>query len=258
MRLAGALASGVTATDLVLTMTERLRKHGVVGKFIEFFGPGLGSLTVADRATISNMSPEFGATASTFPVDGKTLRLSARHRPRGRARRPRRALHQGAGPLPRRSEARAGLHRDARLRPVGGRAEPRGSAPAAGSRSLPQGRRQLRRRVRSRAKRRRPGRRLGRHLGDHSCTNTSNPALMVAAGLVARKAVERGLTTKPWVKTSLAPGSRVVIGYLRRGGADGAARARSASTSSASAARPASGTPARCPTRWPARSSATT
>ena len=74
VRLAGALQSGVTATDLVLTMTERLRKHGVVGKFIEFFGPGLGSLTVADRATISNMSPEFGATASTFPVDGETLR----------------------------------------------------------------------------------------------------------------------------------------------------------------------------------------
>ena len=74
VRLSGGLASGVTATDLVLTMTERLRQHGVVGKFIEFFGPGLGALTVADRGTISNMSPEFGATASTFPVDGETLR----------------------------------------------------------------------------------------------------------------------------------------------------------------------------------------
>ncbi len=82
VRLAGGLASGVTATDLVLTMTERLRKHGVVGKFIEFFGPGLGALTVADRATISNMSPEFGATASTFPVDGADAALPARHRPR--------------------------------------------------------------------------------------------------------------------------------------------------------------------------------
>ena len=108
VRLSGALASGVTATDLVLTMTERLRQHGVVGKFIEFFGPGLGALTVADRATISNMSPEFGATAVDVPRRRADAAVSARHRPLGRPRRPGRALHQRAGALPHRRRARAG------------------------------------------------------------------------------------------------------------------------------------------------------
>ena len=84
VRIGGELRTGVTATDLVLTLTEQLRKHGVVGKFIEFFGPGLASLTVADRATLSNMSPEFGATAATFPVDAQTHALPHRHGPAGR------------------------------------------------------------------------------------------------------------------------------------------------------------------------------
>ena len=219
VRLAGALATGVTATDLVLTMTELLRQHGVVGKFIEFFGPGLGALTVADRATISNMSPEFGATASTFPVDGQTLRyLRDTGRPADhvdlveRYTREQGLFRDGSG-------ARAGLHRDARLRPLRGRAEPGGPAPAAGPRLDCRGS------VTASPTPSGPARNGG-GLGDGSvvisaitsCTNTSNPALMVAAGLVARKAVERGLTTKPWVKTSLAPGSRVVVGYLRRAG----------------------------------------
>ena len=216
VRLAGALASGVTATDLVLTMTERLRQHGVVGKFIEFFGPGLGALTVADRATISNMSPEFGATASTFPVDGQTLRyLRDTGRPADhvdlveRYTREQGLFRDGSGPEPAYTETL-----DFDLSAV----EPSLAGPRR-----PQDRVSLPRVGDSFADAFGAGRNGG-GLGDGSvvisaitsCTNTSNPALMVAAGLVARKAVERGLTTKPWVKTSLAPGSRVVVGYLRR------------------------------------------
>jgi aconitate hydratase len=216
VRLTGGLQSGVTATDLVLTMTERLRKHGVVGKFIEFFGPGLGSLTVADRATISNMSPEFGATASTFPVDDETLRYL---RDTGRAAehvelverytKEQGLFRSGDGPEPVYTETL-----DFDLASV----EPSVAGPRR-----PQDRVSLPRVGDSFAEAFGVGRNGG-GLGNGSvvisaitsCTNTSNPALMVAAGLVARKAVERGLTTKPWVKTSLAPGSRVVIGYLRR------------------------------------------
>jgi aconitate hydratase len=216
VRLTGGLRSGVTATDLVLTMTERLRKHGVVGKFIEFFGPGLGSLTVADRATISNMSPEFGATASTFPVDDETLRYL---RDTGRAAehvelverytKEQGLFRSGDGPEPVYTETL-----DFDLASV----EPSVAGPRR-----PQDRVSLPRVGDSFAEAFGVGRNGG-GLGNGSvvisaitsCTNTSNPALMVAAGLVARKAVERGLTTKPWVKTSLAPGSRVVIGYLRR------------------------------------------
>ena len=216
VRLTGGLPSGVTATDLVLTMTERLRRHGVVGKFIEFFGPGLGALTVADRATISNMSPEFGATASTFPVDGETLRYL---RDTGRS-----ADHVE---LVERYTREQGLFRD------GSEPEPAYTetldfdlsavVPSLAGPRRPQDRVSLPRVGDSFAEAFGAGRN-GSGLGDGSvvisaitsCTNTSNPALMVAAGLVARKAVERGLTTKPWVKTSLAPGSRVVVGYLRR------------------------------------------
>jgi len=216
VRLGGGLASGVTATDLVLTMTERLRQHGVVGKFIEFFGPGLSALTVADRATISNMSPEFGATASTFPVDGETLRYL---RDTGRA-----AEHVE---LVERYTREQGLFRD------GSEPEPAYTEtldfdlsavePSLAGPRRPQDRVALPRVGESFADAFGAGRNGG-GLGDGSvvisaitsCTNTSNPALMVAAGLVARKAIDRGLTTKPWVKTSLAPGSRVVVGYLRR------------------------------------------
>jgi aconitate hydratase len=216
VRLSGGLANGVTATDLVLTMTERLRQHGVVGKFIEFFGPGLGALTVADRGTISNMSPEFGATASTFPVDGETLRYlrDTGRTPEHVALVERYTKEQGLfrtgdGPEPVFTETL-----DFDLSAV----EPSLAGPRR-----PQDRVSLPKVGQSFAEAFGAGRNGG-GLGDGSvvisaitsCTNTSNPALMVAAGLVARKAVERGLTTKPWVKTSLAPGSRVVIGYLRR------------------------------------------
>ena len=103
VRLSGELGAGVTATDLVLTITETLRRRGVVGSFVEFFGPGVPSLTLADRATISNMSPEFGSTSAMFPVDEQTLELPARDRPAARAGGSGRALHQGAGPLPHRA-----------------------------------------------------------------------------------------------------------------------------------------------------------
>ncbi|HYX87163.1 MAG TPA: aconitate hydratase AcnA [Gaiellales bacterium] len=219
VRLEGALRTGVTATDLVLTMTERLRKHGVVGKFIELYGPGLGALTIADRATISNMSPEFGATASTFPVDGQTLRYLA-----DTGRSPERVA------LVERYTKEQGLFRS------GDEPEPVYSEkldfdlsevePSLAGPRRPQDRVSLPRVGESFSDAFGAPQRNGGHLGHGSvvisaitsCTNTSNPALMVAAGLVARKAVERGLETKPWVKTSLAPGSRVVIGYLRRAG----------------------------------------
>ena len=134
VRMSGELRAGVTATDLVLTLTERLRGHGVVGKFVEFFGPGVPALTVADRATISNMSPEFGSTAAMFPVDHRTLGYL---RDTGRDAGPAaagRELLQGAGALPHRRGGRARVLGDDRLRPDPGRAEPGRPAPAAGPR----------------------------------------------------------------------------------------------------------------------------
>jgi aconitate hydratase len=219
VRLAGELAAGVTATDLVLTLTEQLRKHGVVGKFIEFFGPGLAALTVADRATLSNMSPEYGATAATFPVDGQTLRyLSDTGRPAElialveRYTREQGMYRTGAEAPPAYSE-RLDLDLAAVVPSLAGPRRPQDRV------SLPEVRRSFSDAFGIST----PN---GSRLGDGSvvisaitsCTNTSNPALMVAAGLVARKALALGLTRRPWVKTSLAPGSRVVVGYLERAG----------------------------------------
>ncbi len=285
-RLDGQLPSGATATDLVLYVTEQLRAHGVVGKFVEFHGPGLSRLGLADRATISNMSPEFGATATLFPVDDETLRyLRMTGRPDETvARVEAYAKEQGlfrtdespepmfseslsldlttvvpsvAGP--RRPQDRVAVSdlRDSfraafppDLRASDGRPIPAAEAPdttvveeasadsfpasdppsfaqatdvqqdAAPSASVPtfagppddaQYRAVA---VAS------EGQRFDLRSGSvviaaiTSCTNTSNPSVMVAAGLVARKALERGLLTKPWVKTSLAPGSRAVTDYL--------------------------------------------
>src|SRR5579871_3443230 len=190
VRLLGALRTGVTATDLVLTLTEQLRRHGVVGKFIEFFGPGLGSLTVADRATLSNMSPEFGATAATFPVDSQTLRyLSDTGRPKEqidlveRYTREQGLFRTGEEAAPAYTET-LDLDLDAVVPSVAGprRPQDRVSLPQVG---------------RSFADAFGVSVENGTKLGDGSvvisaitsCTNTSNPALMVAAGLVARKAV---------------------------------------------------------------------
>jgi aconitate hydratase A / 2-methylisocitrate dehydratase len=219
VRMTGALPTGVTATDLVLTLTEQLRKHGVVGKFIEFFGPGLGSLTVADRATLSNMSPEFGATAATFPIDAQTLRyLADTGRPADLIERVERYTREqglfrtGEEPPPAYTET---LELD--LEAV---------VPSLAGPRRPQDRVSLPEVSRSFTDAFGAGAGNGSRLGDGSvvisaitsCTNTSNPALMVAAGLLARKALERGLSARPWVKTSLAPGSRVVVGYLERAG----------------------------------------
>jgi aconitate hydratase A / 2-methylisocitrate dehydratase len=232
VRLAGRLNEGVTATDLVLTITERLRRHGVVGKFVEFFGPGLANLSIADRATLSNMCPEYGATIAVFPIDAMTLdylRLTGRDehrvalveayaRAQGLFLGPETADADYAERIevdlaavepslagPRRPQDRVALPRVGAtfdealdsLRP----------GPAAGAGARPA---------------------AARTTGlDHgsvviaaitSCTNTSNPSVMIAAGLLAKKAVERGLQVKPWVKTSLAPGSRAVSDYLATAG----------------------------------------
>ncbi|HSJ00575.1 MAG TPA: aconitate hydratase [Patescibacteria group bacterium] len=273
-RLDGELPAGATATDLVLYVTEMLRAHGVVGKFVEFYGPGLSRLGLADRATISNMSPEFGATATMFPIDEETLRyLRMTGRPDDVvARVEAYAKAQGlfrtdespepvfseslsldlstvvpslAGPkrpqdrvalTDLRDSFRAAFPNGFEPEPAMGAVEEASedsfpasdapsftrddaeSAPAAPSASASTGP------VRG-AYQSVPvdvdGERIGLSTGSvviaaiTSCTNTSNPTVMVAAGLLARNAVARGLSTKPWVKTSLAPGSRAVTDYLK-------------------------------------------
>ncbi len=238
LKLIDRLPAGATATDLVLTVTELLRAHGVVGKFVEVFGSGLDDLTVADRATISNMSPEFGATATMFPIDAKTidyLRLTGRPADvvaRAEAYAKEQGLfHTDATPDP---------DFDALLELDLSTVEPSLSGP-----SRPQDRVSLGNVASSFRERYTDG--LSENgAGPHyesvdvdvdgtsfpfasgsvaiaaitSCTNTSNPAVMVGAGLLAKKAVERGLSTPPWVKTSLAPGSRAVTGYLEKAGLD--------------------------------------
>ncbi len=233
-RLSGSLREGTTATDLVLTVTEMLRRKGVVGKFVEFFGDGLSNLPLADRATISNMSPEFGSTCAIFPVDRETIRyleLSGRSAEQI-------ALIE--------AYARAqGLWRE------DGQADPLytdvleldlGSVePSLAGPKRPQDRIGLRSMASAYAQIEREQAADGKtgtepvpvnHKGESfelangavliaaitSCTNTSNPSVMVGAGLLARNARRRGLRTKPWVKTSLAPGSRVVSNYLEQAG----------------------------------------
>ncbi len=243
VRLKGKLPEGATATDLVLTVTERLRKQGVVGKFVEFFGPGMASLTVADRATLGNMAPEYGATIAIFPIDAMTLdylRLTGRSKDDI-------ALvedYTKAQGLFRTDQTPEATYATVIEVDLGGdRAVPRRSAPAAGSGVAEGGQGQVRGRLDGDAGRAEEGRRPSRRgpaatavatalpewaeQVDHgavviaaitSCTNTSNPSVMIGAGLLAKKAVERGLTSKPWVKTSLAPGSQVVTAYLEKAG----------------------------------------
>jgi aconitate hydratase len=276
MKLVGELPLGTTATDLVLTVTQILRKKGVVDKFVEFYGPGLSALGLADRATIANMAPEYGATMGFFPIDAETVRYLERTG-RGRevcGRVERYAKEQGlfrtdATPEP---EFTATLELDlSTVTPsLAGPKRPQDlvplsqlkrnfivNLPALMSANVPAARKDLAQGAYSRW--------MGEGganvtIGDHgadgnnsviaaadpdappivtgrldgsditlhdgavviaaitSCTNTSNPSVMIGAGLVARKAVERGLTTKPWVKTSLAPGSRVVTDYLEGSG----------------------------------------
>src|SRR3979490_78310 len=227
-RLHGKLREGATATDLVLTVTEMLRKKGVVGKFVEFYGTGLSTLSVPDRATIANMAPEYGATMGFFPVDAETLaylQFTARSAEQI-------ALVEAyckEQMLFRTDQTSAPLFNDM-LELDLGTVEPTVAGP-----KRPQDRVALRQAKASFAKVvegtpakhvavRNNGSSL--HLSSGalviaaitSCTNTSNPSLMLGAGLLAKKAVERGLHVKPWVKTSLAPGSKVVTDYLLAAG----------------------------------------
>ncbi len=257
-KLEGKLKEGATATDLVLTVTQMLRKLGVVGKFVEFYGPGVSELPLADRATIANMAPEYGATCGIFPVDAETLRylrltgrsaehvalVEAYYRAQGLfhtaeaqeaeysatlqldlstvepsvagPKRPQdrvllsKTPESFAAKLPELQGPNAdkGVVRE-RVRWEGGKA-PKNGQSAAGMNSVEA----------------RFGVDPDKYLCDGSiviaaitsCTNTSNPYVMIAAGLLARKAVEAGLSTPPWVKTSLAPGSRVVTDYYERAG----------------------------------------
>ncbi|WP_454913692.1 aconitate hydratase AcnA [Stutzerimonas chloritidismutans] len=230
-RLTGKLNEGVTATDLVLTVTQMLRKHGVVGKFVEFFGPGLDHLPLADRATIGNMAPEYGATCGFFPVDQVTidyLRLTGRNDERIALVE---AYSKAQGmwrdtnsPDP---EFTATLELDlSQVRPsVAGPKRPQdrvtlGDIGANFDLLLEtSGRKQQTDTEFAVA-----GEQFQLKHGAvviaaiTSCTNTSNPNVLMAAGLVAKKAIERGLQRQPWVKTSLAPGSKVVTDYLKRAG----------------------------------------
>ncbi|MFG2340164.1 aconitate hydratase AcnA [Streptomyces yangpuensis] len=251
-KLTGELPTGTTATDLVLTITEMLRKHGVVGKFVEFYGEGVAATSLANRATIGNMSPEFGSTAATFPIDGETLkylRLTGRSEQQvalveAYAKEQGLWLDPAAEPDfsekleldlstvvpsiagPKRPQDRIVLANAAQQFAVdvlnyvddadeaGKESFPASDAPAA-TNGVPSRPTQVT---------------LADGTSfeiDHgavtvaaitSCTNTSNPYVMVAAALVAKKAVEKGLTRKPWVKTTLAPGSKVVTDYFDKAG----------------------------------------
>jgi aconitate hydratase len=237
-RLNGKLPAGTTATDLVLTVTEMLRKKGVVEKFVEFFGDGLANLPLADRATLANMAPEFGSTCGIFPIDEETIRyLELTGRPREQIELVEAyARHQGMWRVKGQPTAQYTDVLELDL----GTVEPSLAGP-----KRPQDRVPMRlmkvaygkahEKMAAERERRNPEA-LGLAPADidgttvnvkdgavliaaiTSCTNTSNPSVLVAAGLLARKARARGLTAKPWVKTSLAPGSRVVTDYLDKAG----------------------------------------
>jgi aconitate hydratase len=234
-RLKGRLREGATATDLVLTVTQMLRAKGVVGKFVEFFGPGLATMPLADRATIANMAPEYGATCGIFPIDAETIRyLELSGRPDETIRlveayaRAQGLFHDASTPEasysdlleldlgqvepclagPKRPQDRVNLGAvkadfEKALKGMI-EARPAGVSPSAAPLDV----------------------RSNGHIGHGSvviaaitsCTNTSNPSVMLAAGLLAKKAVEKGLVRKPWVKASLAPGSKVVTDYLNDAG----------------------------------------
>ena len=227
-RLHGKLLEGATATDLVLTVTEMLRKKGVVGKFVEFCGTGLSSLSVPDRATIANMAPEYGATMGFFPVDEETLAY-LQFTARGAEQIALVEAYCKEQMLFRTDDMADPIFSD-KLELDLGTVEPTVAGP-----KRPQDRVSLRNAKSSFTKvvEGTPDKHVAvRNNGDSfdlssgavviaaitSCTNTSNPSLMLGAGLLAKKAVERGLHVKPWVKTSLAPGSKVVTDYLDASG----------------------------------------
>ena len=228
-KLEGELREGVTATDLVLTVTQMLRKKGVVGKFVEFYGSGLNAMTVADRATIANMAPEYGATCGLFPIDAQTLAYlkTSSRKPARLALVEAYAKAQGAYRTRVSSdpvysdtlalnlgEVTASLAGPKRPQDRVVLTEAKAGFAAAMTNEFRQGET-----IAERHKVEGTNYDLGH--GDvviaaiTSCTNTSNPSVMMAAGLLARNAVAKGLTVKPWVKTSLAPGSQVVQDYLK-------------------------------------------
>jgi aconitate hydratase len=235
VKLTGKLKEGVTATDLVLTVTQMLRKRGVVAKLVEFFGPGLANLSIADRATIGNMSPEYGATCGFFPIDDDTLQyLRDTGRPAERIALV--AAYAKAQGLYRTKTTPDPIFTDV-LKLELSQIEPSLAGP-----KRPQDRIALKDLKHGfanaldkefgkagEANKRLPVEGRNHDLGHGdvviaaitSCTNTSNPNVMMGAGLLARKAVSKGLTVKPWVKTSLAPGSQVVAEYLSKSGLQG-------------------------------------
>jgi aconitate hydratase len=254
-KLTGSIPEGATATDLVLTVTEMLRKKGVVGKFVEYYGDGLASLPLADRATIANMAPEYGATCGIFPIDAETLRyLELSGRPKGTIRlveayyKAQGMFHEPGTPAARYSDT---LALDlATVQPsLAGPRRPQDRVSLNKAKTSfhlalqemlaarPQKAKDLVTTTTSTDWASNGGHVTtdsstseDGHAADRlthgsvviaaitSCTNTSNPSVMLAAGLLAKKAVERGLATKPWVKASLAPGSKVVTDYLREAG----------------------------------------
>ncbi|MGH9057044.1 MAG: aconitate hydratase AcnA, partial [Acidimicrobiales bacterium] len=236
-RLHGKLREGSTATDLVLSVTEMLRHHGVVGKFVEFYGEGVSSVPLANRATIGNMSPEYGSTCAIFPIDAETLRyLKMTGRPAERvalveAYAKEQGLWHDPSTEPDYSE-RLGLDLSTVVPSLAGPARPQDRVPLDAAQ--PSYRRSVLKVLGKDDAGAPPSNPTPVTLGDGtkfdldhgqvviaaitSCTNTSNPSVMIAAGLLAKNAVEKGLSSKPWVKTSLAPGSKVVMDYYHRAG----------------------------------------
>ncbi len=231
-KLKGSLPVGTTATDLVLTITEMLRKHGVVGKFVEFYGPGVSALPMANRATIGNMSPEYGSTVAIFPIDEETIKyleLTGRSREQlalVESYAKRQGIWHDPSATPRYSE---NLELDlASIVPsIAGPKRPQdrvalSDAKSAFEKSVPtylsdkSAKSPVAITVNSREGSVTNGSVVIASIT--SCTNTSNPSVMIGAGLLAKKAVEKGLQSKPWVKTTLAPGSKVVTNYYEKAG----------------------------------------
>ncbi len=226
-RLTGELPAGTTATDLVLTITDLLRRHGVVGKFVEFYGPGVAAVPLANRATIGNMSPEYGATCAIFPIDELTLdylRFTGRdpdHVDLVEAYAKDQGMFLARGDTEPVFTETVELDLATVVPSIAGPTRPQDLVRLAGAGASY-------RRALGRPPRRAAGDAAGTPItvddgavvvaAITSCTNTSNPEVMVGAGLLAARAVERGLAPPPWVKTSLAPGSRVVMDYLDRAG----------------------------------------
>ncbi|MBS0350920.1 MAG: aconitate hydratase AcnA, partial [Proteobacteria bacterium] len=225
-RLEGKLPEGITATDLVLTVTQMLRAKGVVGKFVEFYGPGLQQLSVADRATISNMAPEYGATCGLFPIDEETIKyLQLTNRDQHtielvKAYTQAQGLwHDAQSPEPLFSD-KLTLNLATVEPSLAGPKRPQDRVNLSNIKDATQQTISQAGKVLDQAFQNEGG--FAMKHGDvviaaiTSCTNTSNPSVMLGAGLVAKKAVARGLTIKPWVKASLAPGSKVVTDYLSK------------------------------------------